>query len=1162
MLTLTQAAEVTSPATGITAYAWLLVALPAFGAAVLLIGGKRTDKFGPLLAVGLSWAAFLVGFVIWLQMLGRPTEQRPMILTLYSWIPAGQFNLEAGMLVDQLSIAFVLLVTFVGSLILVYSLGYMEHDVAKRRFFAYLNLFVASMLLLVLADSYLLLYVGWEGVGLASYLLIGFWNYNPAYATAANKAFIANRVGDVGLSVAIMTMFWQFGAVDFASVNAGVGHASQGAVTAIGLFLLLGACGKSAQFPLQSWLGDAMAGPTPVSALIHAATMVTAGVYLIVRSNQIFDVSETARLVVAIVGTITLLFGAIVGCAKDDIKKALAASTMSQIGYMMLAAGLGPIGYAFAIFHLLTHGFFKAGMFLGAGSVMHAMNDQVNMRFFGALGGLRKAVIPITFWTFLCGWLAILGVPPFSGFWSKDKIIESAFVGTGWQPWVFGGAALHRCRHHRFLHVAAVLHDLLRQAALDRRRPPPRVPVADDRPDDRAGLRVGVPRRHPRRDRLDLRVAQPGVRDRRADRGPPGHPRAGDHDSDPAAGLPRSRVRMGALRARRGPDGCSRRLPGYPGGSGRPVPGRRQRGRVHAPRHPPLPSLGVHRQRRRRRRGHRHRPDGRRRLLTTTKAAEWLCQVLRTGDARGGRRYSRRGVGDAVMSNLPWLTITGAIPLVGALVVWLLPSGSAARARVVALAFSLLTLVSGILATVAFTQSTEGGQFKLTEQHSWIPQFGVSYALGVDGIALSLILMSLVLTPICLLAAWRDLPEDQLGTARGKSYFALLLVLETFMVGVFAATDVFLFYVFFEAMLIPVYFLIGQFGGARRQYAAVKFLIFSLVGGLIMLAAVIGLYVQGPGGPQGFLVQNLTGLPLDVTTGRLLFVGFFFAFAVKAPMVPVHTWLPDAATEATPATATLLVGVLDKVGTYGMIRFCLQLFPEASHWATPTVIVLAVVSVLYGALLAIGQTDMMRLIAYTSVSHFGFIVLGIFAMTTTGFAGSTLYMVNHGFTTAALFLFAAMLVNRGGSKRIADYGGWQRVTPVLAGSFLVAGLSGLALPGMGAFVAEFLTLAGAFQRYPVPAVVATTGIILAAIYILWMYKRVYTGPVPDTAAGTPDLGSREKWVVAPLIALFLVLGFYPKPALDVINPAVSTTLKYVGVSDPPPVVPVAEGSGS
>ncbi len=428
-----------APATGVTSVGWLLVGLPLLGAALLLLGGRLTDSFGPLLATALSWGSFVVGAAIFVVMLGQEPGERASTVSLWDWIPAGGgIDVHAGLLIDPLSMAFVLLVTFVGSLIHVYSLGYMEHDPAKRRFFAYLNLFVASMLLLALADSYLLLFVGWEGVGLASWLLIGFWNQNPAYATAANKAFVVNRVGDIGLLLAMSLMFATFGSVEFAAVDAAVDGAGSAAVTGIGLLLLLAACGKSAQFPLQSWLGDAMAGPTPVSALIHAATMVTAGVYLIVRSHAIFDAAPNAQLAVVVVGAITLLYGAIVGCAKDDLKKALAASTMSQIGYMMLAAGLGPVGYAFAIFHLVTHGFFKAGMFLGAGSVMHGMNDQVDMRRFGGLSSVMK----ITWVTFALGWLAILGVPPFSGFWSKDKIIEAAFVGEGWRPWVFGLAAL------------------------------------------------------------------------------------------------------------------------------------------------------------------------------------------------------------------------------------------------------------------------------------------------------------------------------------------------------------------------------------------------------------------------------------------------------------------------------------------------------------------------------------------------------------------------------------------------------------------------------------------------------------------------------------------------------------------------------------------------
>ena len=415
-----------------------LIALPLAGAALLLLGGRRTDKWGHLLATALSASSFGVGMYQLTQMLGRSEEARPVSQKLFDWINVGTFNVDAGLLLDQLSICFVLLITGVGTLIHVYSISYMSHDHDRRRFFAYLNLFIAAMLLLVLGDSYLSLYVGWEGVGLASYLLIGFWNQKPAYATASKKAFVMNRVGDMGLSFAIMIAFATMGTVSFAGVAEQVGNTSEAALTGMGIMLLVAAAGKSAQFPLQAWLGDAMAGPTPVSALIHAATMVTAGVYLITRSNFVFDAAPTAQLLVVIVGAITLMFGAIIGTAKDDIKKALAASTMSQIGYMILAAGLGPIGYAFAIMHLLTHGFFKAGMFLGAGSVMHGMNDEVNMRKYGAL----RKFMPITFATFGLGYLAILGVPPFAGFYSKDMIIETAFNAGGVKGIILGSVTL------------------------------------------------------------------------------------------------------------------------------------------------------------------------------------------------------------------------------------------------------------------------------------------------------------------------------------------------------------------------------------------------------------------------------------------------------------------------------------------------------------------------------------------------------------------------------------------------------------------------------------------------------------------------------------------------------------------------------------------------
>jgi len=483
-------------------------------------------------------------------------------------------------------------------------------------------------------------------------------------------------------------------------------------------------------------------------------------------------------------------------------------------------------------------------------------------------------------------------------------------------------------------------------------------------------------------------------------------------------------------------------------------------------------------------------------------------------------------------------------------------------------------LVLGVLAALSF-DTADAGTHQLLETHAWIPAIGASYAVGVDGVGLALVLLSVVLTPLVLLAAWREQPDvipaaegedDGLptldeGGSRIRHYVALVLVLEAFMVAVFAARDVFFFYVLFEAMLIPVYFMVGMFGGLQRRYAAVKFLLFSLAGGLVMLVGVIALYLQGPRGEQGFLTTNLVGLDLPVTTERLLFLAFFLAFAIKAPMFPVHTWLPDTAEQAPVGTSVLLVGVLDKVGTFGMLTLCLPLFPAASRWAAPTIIVLAVISILYGALLAIGQQDLLRLIAYTSVSHFGFIVLGIFAFTSVSIQGASLYMVNHGLSTGALFLVAGFVIARSGSARIADHGGLQKVVPVLAGTFLVAGLSALSLPGLSTFVSEFLVLVGTFGANRPAAIVAATGVVLAALYVLLTYQRVFTGPTPEGLKAIPDLSLRERWVVGPLIALMLVLGFYPAPALDLVREPAAVTLTQVGVADVTPTIATNDGSG-
>lgn len=423
MTSLLASEQAPSAAEGVFSLMWLLIAFPLAGAVILLLVGKRGDSWGHLLGTLTVLSSFIVATFLFFAEAGRDAENRAIEQTLYEFFAVGGYQVDVGLLLDPLSMAFVLLITGVGTLIHVYSMGYMEHDPRRRRFFGYLNLFVAAMLLLVLADDYLILYVGWEGVGLASYLLIGFWQHKPSAATASKKAFVVNRVGDVGMSLAILAMFAAVGTSEVLAVTGAAERMSTEWLTAIGLLLLLAACGKSAQVPLQSWLLDAMEGPTPVSALIHAATMVTAGVYLVVRSGPIFESAPVAQNAVIVVGTVTLVFGAIIGTAKDDIKKALAASTMSQIGYMMLAAGLGPVGYVYAIFHLLAHGFFKANLFLGSGSVMHAMDDEVDMRVYGAL----RKVMPWTFVTFTVGYLAIIGVPPFSGFWSKDKIIEVAF---------------------------------------------------------------------------------------------------------------------------------------------------------------------------------------------------------------------------------------------------------------------------------------------------------------------------------------------------------------------------------------------------------------------------------------------------------------------------------------------------------------------------------------------------------------------------------------------------------------------------------------------------------------------------------------------------------------------------------------------------------------
>ena len=504
------------------------------------------------------------------------------------------------------------------------------------------------------------------------------------------------------------------------------------------------------------------------------------------------------------------------------------------------------------------------------------------------------------------------------------------------------------------------------------------------------------------------------------------------------------------------------------------------------------------------------------------------------------------------LADMNLLTFSMLLPLLGTAALAFVPKTNVLLTKQVALATTILVALVGVLMVAEFDFGKSGFQF--VESRPWIPAFGINYALGVDGIALVLILMSVLLTPVVVVAGWH---ESEGGRWSTKTFYSLILVLETMMIGVFASTDVFLFYVLFEAMLVPVYFLIGGYGSGERAAAAVKFLLYSLFGGLLMLASIIGIFVMATrNGNRTFDITTLSQLHTVLTPmmENVLFLGFFIAFAIKAPLWPLHTWLPDAAKSATPGTSVLLLGVLDKVGTYGMIRYCLTLFPDASKTFTPLIITLAVISILYGAFLAIGAKDIKRLIAYTSISHFGFITMGIFAMTTQGLSGSTLYMFNHAFSTAALFLVAGFMISRRKSSTISDFGGLQRITPIMAWSFFIAGLSSLALPGLSSFVSEFLVLVGTFTRYPVAAVLATFGIVLAALYILIPVQRALHGPTTPGNENLPDLTLREKVAIAPVMAVIIALGFYPSPLLNIINPASETVITQQGFTDPVPTV--------
>ncbi len=1027
----------------------------------------------------------------------------------------------------------ILVVTGIGFLIHVYAIGYMEGDPRYGRFFAYLNLFVFFMLLLVLADNYLLLYVGWEGVGLCSYLLIGFWFEKTENAIAAKKAFVTTRIGDTMMLVGLALIVKEFGSLDFGAVLGAPGETiGEGTATAISLLLFAGAIGKSAQVPLHVWLPDAMAGPTPVSALIHAATMVTAGVYLVVQERAALRaLRHRPHRRTRSWGSSRCSSPRTCALAQDDIKRVLAYSTISQLGFMFMAAGMR--FYTGAIFMLVAHAFYKALMFLGAGSVMHGTHEETDLQ---RMGGLIRRM-PVTGWTFLLGAFALAGVWPLAGFFAKDQILEVANR-TG-RTWVYLlgtlGALLSALYIGRLLFLAFFGRPRSEQAEHAHESP---VVMTD-------------PARGPRRGRR----SSPGSCCRRTPRG--GSRRRSSRWSGRCrrtkAGLSTAALLVIATAIALG----ALAVAWWVYASGRvdwlalrerlqPLPRAARNGwyvdqrvlhavrTARARRGPVLGERLRHEGRRRaRERGRRRDAAVRRRCPPHPDRVRALLRAR----VPPRRRRRPRLAGDAAVNKL--LTLTTFLPLLGALMV--LGGGRGLKdgaARWVALGVSVATFIVSLVVLGRFDPSSSE-TFQMVEIARWVPSIGLSYAVGIDGLSIWMLLLTTFLFPVSILASW-TITKDV------RRYLAAILVLETAVIGTFVALDLLLFFLFFEALLVPMYLLIGGWGGQRRIYAAIKFFLFTMAGSAFLLVAILFLYVQQDG-PRlfgyGAMMDAAAGVP--VTTARWLFLAFFVAFAVKVPLVPLHTWLPDAHTEAPTAGSVLLAALLLKVGTYGLIRFNLMLFPEASKYFATFVGVIAVIGIVYGAVNALIQTDIKRLVAYSSVSHLGFVVLGVFAFTQQGVTGGVLQMVNHGLATGALFLLVGMVYERTHTRDLGSMGGLASVMPWLMGAFLFTVFASAGLPGLNGFVGEFLVIVGTFAVHSWFGALAATAVVLAAIYLLWSYQRMAFGPVREEHRSLPDVSLREVVVLAPVLALLLVFGVAPKLLTDRIDPATEAVIARV-----------------
>ena len=1008
---------------------WLIPALPLAGFLVLLVAGRRLgEPLAGWLATLAAAGSFVATCIVFAGLLARDGDDRQFTQVLFEWIPSGSLRVEAGFFVDQLSITMALFVTGIGTLIHLYSVGYMHGDPKYSKFFVYLNLFLFSMTVLVFGNNLVVTFLGWEGVGACSYFLVAFWHTRQSAATAGKKAFVTNRVGDWGFMIATFLVFWHLGTVTYVELFERAEALAGVTATAIALLLLVAAAGKSAQIPLFVWLPDAMEGPTPVSALIHAATMVTAGVYLLARMNPVVGQSDDALWIIAVIGAVTALFAALAAVAQQDIKRVLAYSTISQLGYMFLAVGSG--AYIAAIFHMVTHAFFKANLFLGSGSVIHGMHDEQDMRRMGALAKL----MPITAVTFIVGWLAITGVPPLAGFWSKDDILLNAWELSP-ALWAIGLVTALLTAYYMSRQVFLVFFGERRwDAPLPGPDGEPVAPAHEVHPHESPwtmwvplvvlaafSIVAGFVNLPFDQDLLVLEhFLEPVFEDtiRHVDAG---------------TGLKVSLAVIAVIAAVAGILFAAlvwlrHRDPR------RPARTRRARQR-----HVRRPDLRPHRRRPRDRgvRGHdglrrggrgrrrqRHRDAARPRRSRRPEGPDRAGSAVRHRHrARGGRP---RGVppdeGPDLMSSavlaaeasatFPILNALIAVPAVGALVVALTPRRRPETVRQVGVLFSAAAAALSIYLLVQFQRGRPGFQFESVQ--SWIPDLGVSWHVGVDGISLFLVVLTGVIFPVVLIGV--DPHHDV------KAYTAWMLVLQAASFGAFLALDLFLFFIFFEIVLVPMYMLIAGWGYSERRYAATKFFLFTMAGSAVMLVAIVAVAVlsTGEGAPLTFDVVELAQRQaLGVETARLLFLAFAVAFAIKVPIFPVHTWLPDAHTQAPTGGSVILAAVMLKLGTYGFLRFGLYLFPEASVYFAPLMVTLGVIGVIYGAIVATMQRDLKRLVAYSSVAHMGFIILGTFAFTTQGLQGGIIQMVNHGVSTGALFVLVGMIYERRHTREIS-----------------------------------------------------------------------------------------------------------------------------------------------